>query len=186
MDIVTERVQLAVELALQEHRRVVRDVDESPDVLRYYHEGLGWGWQGTYRNRRDQWCGAFAAYCMARAGLLRDIRFYDVASVGRLQAWAYGTPRWHRPEDAQAGDILLLGEDGPSHIGLAISACVNGLIQTVEGNSTGTLGDGTRGEGVVRHDRRVAGTYRVHAAIRPLPVDFESAFTPPAAPPAIS
>ena len=190
MDLVAERADLVVELALQEHRRVVRDVDGSPDVLRYYHEGLRWGWQRSYRNRHDQWCGAFAAYCWGRGGLLPDIRLYDLASTGRLRRWAYDTPRWHRPQDTRPGDILLLGgEDGPSHIGLAVTGCVLGRISTVEGNSVGTLGDGTRGEGVVTHDRTISGPYRVHAAIRPFEVDLEAALplsTPPAAPPASS
>lgn len=172
-----ERVALVCELAIQEHRRTVRDVDGSPDILRYYHEGLGWAWQKSYTNRKDQWCGAFASYCWGRGGLLLDVRHHDVASVHRLQAWAYDTPRWHRPQETQPGDIILLGgDDGPHHIGLAMTACVAGLISTIEGNSTGILGDGTVGEGVVTHDRRVASRgYRVHAAIRPLDVDLEPA-----------
>lgn len=186
MDIVTERAELAVELALQEHRRVVRDVDGSADVLRYYHDGLGWGWQVKYRNRADQWCGAFVAYCWGRGGLLPDIRFYDLASTGRLQRWAIGTARLHAPEDTQRGDILLMGGDASVHIGLALGPAVNGVVNTVEGNSVGLLGDGTRGEGVVTHDRRISGGWRIHAAIRPLAVDLALSLdsTPPAAPPA--
>lgn len=187
MDLVTERADLVVELALQEHRRTVRDVDGSPDVLRYYHEGLLWTWQTTYRNRYDQWCGAFCAYCWGRGGLLPDVRLHDLASTRRLQRWAYSTLRWHRPQDARPGDILLLGgDDGPSHIGLAVTGCVLGVVSTIEGNSTGKLGDGMRGEGVVTHDRHVIGAYRIHAALRPLPVDLAPSLdsTPPAAPPA--
>lgn len=188
MDLVQERAELAIELALQEHRRVVRDVDGSPTILGYYQDGLGWTWQTTYRNGRDKWCGAFTVgTAWGRGGLRPEIRKKSGSSTGRLILWAHETPRWHRPQDARPGDILLLGDTEATHIGLALTGCVAGLISTVEGNSFGLLGDGTLAEGVVTHDRHVrASGYRVHAAIRPLPEDLEPDFTPPAAPRASS
>lgn len=171
-----QRVDLTIELAVQEWRRSVKDLSGSPDILRYYHDGLGWSWQRSYTNRRDQWCGAFVSYCWGRGGLLPDVRKYHLASTDRLMFWASGAERLIRPGDVEAGDILLLGAGtDPTHIGLAVHRDLRGTVDSIEGNSYGMLGDGTNGEGVVRHSRRLTGSgYRVLWAVRPSGADLES------------
>lgn len=179
MDLVAERAQLVVELAFQEWARGVPDTDGSADVLRYFHDGLGWAWVRDYRNGRkdQQWCGAFAAYCWGRGGLLPDIRLHDCAGVTRLLTWASGTPRLLPPEQALPGDFLLIGGADPTHIGLAVEPFARGVIPTIEGNSIGARGNHLgEGEGVVKHLRPVRGPRRfVHHVVRPLVSDLEAA-----------
>jgi uncharacterized protein YijF (DUF1287 family) len=177
----TSPADLVVAAALAEWRRVVRDAPSGhADILRYYHQGLGWTWQ-RYPAPGAQWCGAFAAFCWRAAGLDRSVRYKRLASVYRITRWCSGEQGRLRAvllDAIQPGDILLIGDnDGPSHIGIAIAAPdESGQVETIEGNSVATLGDGTRGEGVVRRLRPPLevrpGSRFIHFAIRPLPADL--------------
>jgi len=120
-----------------------------------------------YENRsktpayRHQWCGAFVSFCWGLS-LDPDIRKYIMrscsrirgnytpATPARLRGW--GPSRAVPASDIQPGDIMLVGKGKGSHITL-VFAVDGDVIHSIEGNSTGTGPDGSRYEGVVRHDR---------------------------------
>ena len=71
-------------------------------------------------------------------------------------------------ENMMAGDIVVVFTAKRStkgdHITIATSSIENGEFTTVEGNAHGTLGDGSYGEGVIKHTRKaeqVAHVYRL-------------------------
>lgn len=179
----------AVAAALTAWRSVVRDAPSGhAEILRYYHEGLGWTWQ-RYPAPGAAWCGAFAAWCWRHAGLDKHVRYKRVASVRRLQAWCRGDggrARLVKLENIAPGDIVLIGGSlGPNHIEIAIGAPDElGRVECIGGNSVGTLGDGSLGEGVARHLRPTVGVRPgsrfIHHAVRPLAGDITA---PPAGAP---
>ncbi len=154
--------RIAVLTALAEwHKGVAeprRRVTSHP-ILRYICVGLGWRWITKYRNRRFEWCGAFAAYCWRSAGLKAGPRKHVLPSCVRLNGkgprseWHSWGPSRFVDGPALPGDIMLVGK-GPdgSHIALVEFEDVRG-IHTIEGNSTGRGIDGRRYEGVVRQVR---------------------------------
>jgi hypothetical protein len=142
-----------------------------------------WGWaidkHGGYKETSDtMWCGIHVAACgmevgdFIMPGQCLDVSInplmatFVIPSCTRLvsdrQYRRAGVPRMERldPKDAIRGDIVIL--DTPrtnrpegDHIMLAEGPpdLERGVIACVEGNAIGTLGDGTRGEGVVRNER---------------------------------
>lgn len=147
--------------------------------------GLGWGSVETGPHARPnvaysgdgsfEWCGAFAARAWER--VRADVRRRCFSSPYRLHTWAAGSGRLIRLEDARPGDILLIGDGSPhwgDHVGL-LESSAGKLWRTVEGNATGKLGNGRRGQGVVRCERPVYTTgpgFRVLHVVRPLLSDL--------------
>ena len=146
-------------------------------ILTYIHQGLSWP-RVTYTNSSDfdnggfEWCGAFAAYCYKH--LKQEIRAKHMASTYRLHAFCKNTPRHIPLSQLQPGDILVVGHSQSkpwgAHVTLVHSVdTARSLAHTYEGNATGTLGDQTRGEGVITHSRPLAPTsnpkqyYAMHA-----------------------
>lgn len=127
---------------------------------------------GSYRGDLDfAWCGAYAATCWSAAGLRADIRRAHWASTYRLWTWARDTPRMLRPEDARAGDVLVVGLKARwgDHIAVVVDQA-DGWWRTVEGNATGLGPDDRRRQGVIRAER---GPSEVRYAVRPLDEDLD-------------
>lgn len=156
----------ALAVAIGEHRRGVRDPD--PRIDEYIRGSAGLGWttaDATFksivpytRNGQFEWCGAFAAFAWGSVGLDARVRHKRLASCYRLSRWGRGIAL----AELRPGDIAVVsGVDAPawgSHVVLVERVRGDGLIDTVEGNATGRLGDGSIGEGVVRRTRPVVPT----------------------------
>lgn len=112
------------------------------DQMIRYETGLGWSWAPPFDEGSDyEWCGAFAAWCWAHAGLALDLRRLYWSSTSRLAAYARGVEHFGTANERavmtrypaagrisialderstpkaltvepQAGDILLVGYPG--------------------------------------------------------------------------
>lgn len=164
-------------------------------ISKYIRDGLGWTWEPAYRGDGDfEWCGAFAAWCWAQAGLRADLRKTYFASTYRLDRYARyqsvngeknrGTGRLiaemdehstSLPWEPRAGDILLIGPSGSGygkHICL-VESFADGVFKTIEGNGTGRTGDGRHRQGVVRAERKLGGDgWHARRLIRPSAEDI--------------
>lgn len=167
-----------VEIAHAEWASVVREPSAATETrelaaIRSYIDAVG-GPPGYDADGDWQWCGAFAAWCLIRAGVeARPLRQKAPPEDGGLgshyRAWCLGQrfpstliTRW---QDVQAGDVVIVGRSGKSkwgeHLTLATGPSVEpdagpivqGPIPTFEGNATGKLGNGVTGEGVVKRSR---------------------------------
>lgn len=117
---------------------------------------------------RGQYCGLFIAY--AGLGLIRpDIGYFVLPSTAR----AASDSKWKeagavKPEEVdldeiQPGDIITVGlaKKYGTHFALVVS--VDGdVLTTVEANTTGMLGDGKHGRGVVKRTRNANEVRRVY------------------------
>lgn len=152
----------------------------SPEIIAYHEDsGAAWPVADGYQEAEDFWCGVFAAYCYSRVGdFLIDGQCVDlrlkpeVAKVALLSTTRLNSPdRWEQagvpqairlePEDAEPGDLLVFrtgrtGRPWGDHITVGKSKPKNGEVELFEGNAWGTLGDGSRGEGVVVNTRKLA------------------------------
>lgn len=127
--------------------------------------GLGWptadavNWTPDHAYDRDgifQWCGAFAAWCAGHAGLKASIRREHLASTWRLWQFCRDTSRKLYLKDIRPGDLVIVTRGRKhhgEHIAVAIELPTDGLIETIEGNATAMIPDGTITEGVVRRTR---------------------------------
>jgi hypothetical protein len=168
----------AVDVALEEWSKAVRDPKDRDRIKTYIREsGAGWMLDGgRYVESEDYWCGCFAAYCYSRVGdYLHDDRCVDLTLVEGLGRQIFpstvrlagrGPYPWEDydvepperldPQDIQRGDIVLVSTgrtDRPfgDHVTLARGSLEDGVVKTVEGNSShGVLGNGQPGEGVCR------------------------------------
>jgi hypothetical protein len=131
----------------------------------------------TMRGEWEEWCGMFVAFCAQNligrhiAGrqcvnltIAPGIAYYVLPSTARIASPAKwneaGVDEPERPliEDMQRGDIFTVGAGGiGSHIGIVDEPPddESGEFMTIEGNGRGLLGDGTRGEGVIRRGRNI-------------------------------
>lgn len=132
--------------------------------------------RGGYSEKKgDEWCGFFASCCFRN--LHPKIRKYVIPSCFRLYSsskWkqaGFSKPKWVPPKKIQAGDIVVIYnrrhrnvDSKGDHICLAVSSCEEKTFRTIEGNATGFLPDGNRGEGVIKNIRKlseVAFVYRL-------------------------
>ena len=155
----------------------------SERIRSYIYDGLGWP-ERRWPYERDgdfAWCGAFAAFCYAAAGLRAEVRHKHLASTYRLWRWASGTDRLRVLGDAMLGDIVIVGHERSKRWGSHITLCrgvESGALLTFEGNARGKCGDGRRREGVIARSRPwprdglKAKRYRVMHVIRPLASDY--------------
>lgn len=119
---------------------------------------------------RGQYCGLFIAY--AGLGLIHpDIGYFCLPSTARMNSaakWAEAgavKPEPVRQSDIQPGDIITVGEGRSygTHLALVVARRADEL-ETVEANTTGMLGNGKQGRGVVKRTRDakiVRATYRL-------------------------
>jgi hypothetical protein len=108
---------------------------------------LGWTWEKQYvKNKQFAWCGAFAAYFWGPY-LNFTARQKILPSCYRLYNNWVNTSRKVEPEEMLPGDIVVIFNSNRA--------------------KTGTLGNGERGEGVIKHERpmtQVAWVYRILAS----------------------
>jgi hypothetical protein len=152
--------------------RVVKDPSQRIDAYIKSSAGLGWSWEKAYvQNGQFAWCGAFAAFCYTKANF--NIRKKIFPSCYRLYSNWGQTSRKIATDKIQRGDIVVVWSGKNSVQGDHITICSNadtlksGYISTIEGNAVGTLGDETRGEGVIKRQRSVdeiAHVYRLLAS----------------------
>lgn len=165
----------AVARALEAWAEVIKEprgeVSSGPILERFIRgpEGLRWGWIETYKNRSFEWCGAFAAWAWAES-LSPAVRRSSWASTYRLRTWAQDTTRELELSEARPGDVLIIGErkSWGDHIAI-LERVEGGTYHTIEGNAHGTLGNGARGEGVVKRQRKAEEITHVY---RPLEEDL--------------
>jgi len=160
----------AIKRAEVELNRVVVDPCDRINAYIRSAEGLGWSWVEPYtKNGEFAWCGAFASFCYTKVRPL--IRKKIFPSCYRLHTnWAK-TSRYIHPDNLRAGDIVVVYSGKRAVQGDHITLCVDaseylstGSITTIEGNAHGTLGDGSRGEGVITRERarsEIAHVYRL-------------------------
>jgi len=180
-------VRLTLAAGETEWLKVVREPPQGDaSIIDGYIRRTGLGWpngkkppgKGPYERNGDfAWCGAFAAHCLAAAGLDAAVRKKVMPSTYRI--WQYATDRKLFVDGPpEPGDIVLVGPR-KSRWGAHITLCRKfdpdtRRVLTVEGNATGEAPDGSRHEGVIHHARPLASgsdrTYRVRFVVR-LPLD---------------
>ena len=171
---ITEHARKALARAKAELDLVVKDPCSRIDKYIKSSEGLGWSWVEPYtKNGQFAWCGAFASFCYP--DVHAQIRKKIFPSCYRLYSnWAQ-TSRKISVENIQAGDLVIVYTSKRSVQGDHITLCTDastakdGYITTIEGNAHGTLGDGTKGEGVITRQREL---HEVAHVYRLLGVDF--------------
>jgi hypothetical protein len=167
---ISEHALEAIKRAQAEWALNVREPEERIDTYIRSSAGLHWSWEEPYvKNGQFAWCGAFASFCYTKVRPL--IRKKIFPSCYRLHTnWAK-TSRYIHPDNLRAGDIVVVYSGKRAVQGDHITLCVDaseylstGSITTIEGNAHGTLGDGSRGEGVITRERarsEIAHVYRL-------------------------
>ena len=167
-------------------------VMEPPDCdafrIREYLRAIKHSSAGTYDADGDaQWCGAFAGFCLAAAGVKPGLltqksppELGGIGSTYRIDALCKLDERRRivDADDLNVGDVVCLGRKGRyrfgEHIGIVYAPPSHGEFEAIEGNATGFGPDGQQYEGVVRRSRMCVPTDRVKGFIfgfRPLPGD---------------
>lgn len=187
------RAQEILAVAEAEWTATIRDDNEGAIRIDQYIRG-DWGlnWGSAQVRHLDKpleyvpgsfsWCGAFVAFCYGMAASLRpQVRKKILPSCSRLWSNWGSTARLCSAGNQmlypEPGDIITINNnDTPStswgqHIVLCETVIPEeGQFLTFEGNGWGTLGDGLRGEGVVKNRRELSSIARIY---RPLEGDFE-------------
>jgi len=168
----TEHALEAISRAKEEWERVVKDPSPRVDAYIKSAAGLGWSWEKPYiKNGQFAWCGAFASFCYTKANA--NIRKKIFPSCYRMYKNWGQTSRYVPVNKIQRGDIVIVWAGKHNTQGDHITLCADadalnlGYISTIEGNAVGTLGDGSRGEGVIKRQRTVdeiAHVYRLLAS----------------------
>jgi hypothetical protein len=103
------------------------------------------------------WCGCFVAFAVVEKGgaeVPQRIRLgLDTAINADAQAGANGFERAVNAADAQPGDIATFGF---RHIALVAGPTKDGMIHTIDGNSSATSGTNNNGGEVAEHRRPVS------------------------------
>lgn len=164
---------LIVEWVEAEWQKVVREPAEPGEVeaiTRYILDGAAWPtadvltWHvgAPYRDGgvgapdSFAWCGAFAAAAVHGAGAgVDDEGRRQMVSPERL--FASHRARKIKLSEIKGGDVVTMGDRKTrrhgSHIAVVVAVRLDGLVETIEGNAVGLLGDGSIGEGVIRRTR---------------------------------
>lgn len=178
-----------VAAALVEWAQVVKEPPgPGVDRIRVYLQAAGFGHWADYAADGDaEWCGAFAGYCLQRAGvnpeLLRQKTPPEAGGIGstyRIDALCRLDERRRVKAfaDLLPGDVVCVGRKGRCRWGehiVLVERLDGANIKTIEGNASGRLGDGSQGEGVVRRARMAVPTDAVKGfffGFRPLPGDY--------------
>lgn len=139
--------------------------------------GLDWSWmQDAFdADGEYEWCGAFGAYCWAKAGLDLDLRRMYWSSTDRLNAYAqykplFGTTRekalmarFPKPADPAERRLCLVLDERSNHENLAGVTPREGDILLV-GNVGSRMG--THVTVVERYDQAEGGFYTVEGNAR--------------------
>jgi len=138
----------------------------------------------TIGDNKTHWCGFFAGFCYAAAGLKPSIFKGTTWSALKLFNWSKNTARRiDDPKKLQMGDIVVVNAAPESHkykkTGKHICVCVgvgSNYFESIEGNSVGPHPDGKSLYGVARHRRpfntEEINKFRFHFGVRPLDEDY--------------
>ena len=130
-------------------------VHESPPLSNWGHPVQDWilftGYPGPAK-----WCGCFVAFAVVKKGGARvpqKIRLgYDQYINDDVRAGKNGFEREVSVNDARPGDIATF----PGHIGLVVGPTRNGMIHTIEGNTSASDGSNHNGGEVAEHKHPVS------------------------------
>lgn len=182
---------------------------ESLSVINAIIERNGWGTNVSYMgNGPPQWCGMFAGWCWAAAGLDPSWLPSYWASTYRLGLWAryrrFSTTSKANPRPGvgplrvyealqrgvglavspKRGDIVIVGDGEPAdgdHVTIAVSwDAKRRTFDTISGNGGGVGPHGDNREGVSRREYSIDATTgrRAMWLIRPAPGDLLPAVAP--------
>jgi hypothetical protein len=143
------------------HIQARRRVHEHPDGSNWGHPVQDWikftGYPGHVA-----WCGCFVAFAVVKKGganVPKRIHLgYDQDIIDDVRAGRNGFQRAVSVHHAKPGDIatFLLPPDNDPHIGLVVGPTRNGLIHTIDGNTTTTDGSSSHGGAVAEKWRPVS------------------------------
>ncbi len=90
---------------------------------------------------RVEWCACFVSWCADQCGYLESGILPKFAGCVDGSNWFKGNGQWQdRNYEPQAGDIIFYDweNDGETdHVGI-VEKCENGIVYTVEGNTSDT------------------------------------------------
>ena len=115
-----------------------------------------WSWYGftTYQ----EWCACFVSWCGEQAGLIESGAMPSFARCADGVAWFQSRGKWQSEGSTPTVGSLIFfdwGGDGVSdHVGI-VEKCENGIVYTIEGN-TSTRVDGERVRGVWQHQYSIS------------------------------
>lgn len=108
----------------------VKGAKHNPVIVAMWELSLQATKQKTWiRDDETAWCGAFTAYCMARAGLDHHIpkTFY------RAKDWANVGTALNKPA---YGCIVVFNRSGGGHVGIVVGIDKNGNLMVLGGNQS--------------------------------------------------
>lgn len=96
-----------------------------------------WRWYGF--NSRIEWCAAFVSWCANEVGLIKEGKIPKFAGVATGISWFKERGEWQeKGYSPRPGDIIFFDwevDEKANHVGI-VEKVENGIIHTVEGNST--------------------------------------------------
>lgn len=106
------------------------------------------------------WCGAFVGYLLREYGGIpvNSRILYVPYIISDAKNGTNGFKKTVPLQDIQPGDVLCfdfgVSSDTGEHVGIAVSRPVNGMVETIEGNtSSGSAGSQSNGGGVFHRSR---------------------------------
>jgi hypothetical protein len=141
------------------HIQARKRVHEHPDESNWGHPVQDWIKFTGYTDHVP-WCGCFVAFAVVKKGganVPKRIRLgFDRYIIEDARAGQNGFQRAVSVNHAKPGDIAtFLLPTGP-HIGLVVGPTRNGMIHTIEGNTSTTDGSSSHGGAVAEHRRPVS------------------------------
>lgn len=97
----------------------------------------------------DPWCAAFVSAVGAEAGAEKAL-YPECSCPAMLQKYAQAGRRADKGAQLEPGDIVMYGENEPTHVGI-ITGVSGGTLSTVEGN----LGDSVAQRSIQKSDGRI-------------------------------
>lgn len=114
-----------------------------------------WSWYGF--TTHQEWCACFVSWCGEQAGLIDSGAMPRFSLCSDGVAWFQSQGKWQAAGNTPtAGSLIFFdwGGDGVSdHVGI-VEKCENGIVYTIEGN-TSTSVDGERVRGVWQHQYNI-------------------------------
>lgn len=114
-----------------------------------------WSWYGftTYQ----EWCACFVSWCGEQAGLIESGAMPRFSLCSDGMSWFQSHGKWQSAGSTpNVGSIIFFdwGGDGVSDHVAIVEKCENGIVYTIEGN-TSTRVDGERVRGVWQHQYNI-------------------------------
>lgn len=114
-----------------------------------------WSWYGF--GSYQEWCACFVSWCGEQAGLIDSGAMPRFSLCSDGMSWFQSQGKWQAAGTTPvAGSLIFFdwGSDGvPDHVGI-VEKCENGIVYTIEGN-TSTRVNGESVRGVWKHQYRI-------------------------------